>query len=287
MTATATLDTFKDILQRKIHSWRQKKRCLKHLQEQHDVYSAIESKLMSGQVINPAEQRIYDSNSNVDTEKMAFLQNNIKTMVTEGQLDASEKAELLETMTSNITSIEEEIKAGGSGVEKLKVKLKNAQERKTTIEKMTPIKYSLKYTDDIVTLRLSVLKLLDIEAKGRNNALTMNDLKKLEQKDDLLEGITKYENSSKNWFQSTDEFESLCNDVEKLAIKRHESSSNSKSGKSNSKSSNAAPKKPTPSASSNAWTTVGAKKPLSRNEAKNLMQSRNGFSAAFNNEDSD
>jgi hypothetical protein len=58
----------------KVQSWRQKKKLLKLLQDKADEFKSLEAKLIKGEVLNPLEQQIYDSNSGADAEKIAWLQ---------------------------------------------------------------------------------------------------------------------------------------------------------------------------------------------------------------------
>ena len=284
---TSSLAILQDIVKSKVQSWRQKKNCLKYLQDARDQFVTIESKLIAGTLLNASEQFIYDNNSGCDDEKIQWLQNEIKSMVTNSRLDSSEKKELLDNVTSNITALEEEAKSSSADSVKVLEKLKKAKERKAEIEKITPIKYNLRYHNELVKLRLEVNKLVELEQKGRNGALTLADLKKLEVKSDLENEIQTKEQSCKNWFQSEEDYSILCKLVMDEVSKRIDQSNNKSSSSSHSSSNNNKSSAKPAAAVKSDWTTVSTtKKPMSRNQAAALVNSRNGFSSAFQ-EDSD
>ena len=57
-----------------VSSWRQCKRLLKVLNENHEAIKAIEAKLCTGAPLTPYEQAVYDGNSGVAEDKIAWLQ---------------------------------------------------------------------------------------------------------------------------------------------------------------------------------------------------------------------
>lgn len=290
------LNTFQDIVNSKITTWRQKKNLLKIIQESADKFKELEAKLIRGELLSPNEQAIYDMNGGQDTEKLAWLQGEIKSMVDNGQLSISEKEDLIASLNANVTSLNEEIETTKAEnkpkkVEKLEEKKKAIQARLTTINNITPIIHQLKHADEVIKLRVKLLTLLTLEDKGRSMSLTIADLKTLEEKSEIEEGISSYETASRGWFENDADFELKCKAVEKAAkvkyaakLKAAEKKKPAPKGNTNGNSSQLRS-----GTTSGAWSTMPTKKKTG--SASNTTKSSNsgsGFSRAFGNDsDSD
>lgn len=119
-------------------------------------------------------------------------------MVDKGILSESEKNELISSLESNITNITEEIKEAKSKnenkkIEKLEEKRNQIVQRKESVMKVAPVTTRLKYSNEIGKLYMQLFPLLAIEEKARSMSLTLEDLKKLEPKSDIEDGIRRYE----------------------------------------------------------------------------------------------
>ena len=218
------LATLKDIVSKKLGSWRQLKKALKILQDGAELFQAIEQKLVSGNPLTKKEQAVYESNSNGDSEKITWMQSEIKKLVDEGQLIASEKEECLKAMDENLNTVSDDIKQA-EGKPKLLAKLEekknNIQARKTALSSKPPITRRLKYGDEIVKQRMKLIPLLVLEDKGRAMKLTLDDLNKISEKGDIEESIRGYENASKGWFCDDNDFNVMCKAEEKNALEKY------------------------------------------------------------------
>ena len=159
IVTACVLATFKDIVNSKVNSWRQRKKLLKIVQDGAEVFKAIEEKLISGALLLPKEQAIYESNSGADAEKITWLQGEIKKMVDEGQLTSSEKTELLASLDANIKTVEEEkaiatTEGKPKKVETLELKKQGMLTRKGIVSKIEPIQPRLKHGEEIQKLRV-------------------------------------------------------------------------------------------------------------------------------------
>ena len=90
---------------------------------------------MIGSLLTPKEQAIYDGNSGNTTEKINWLQSEIKATVDGGQLTAHEKEDLLKSLDVNLVAVETEITEAKTEnkpkkVEKCEEKKKNILSRK-------------------------------------------------------------------------------------------------------------------------------------------------------------
>ena len=198
------LTTFKEIVSSKTGSWRQRKRLLKVLQDGADAFQAIEQKLISGAPLSPFEQAVYESNSGADAEKIAWLQGEVKKMVDEGKLTASEKEELLLSLDANIKTINEEQAIATKEekpkkVELLETKKQGILTRKGVVQKIEPIQHRLKHGEEVQKLRSKILPLIALEDKGRSMSLSLADLQAVGEKGEIEEKITQLENASRGW----------------------------------------------------------------------------------------
>lgn len=282
------LATLKDIAAKKLSSWRQLKKALKILQDGADLFQAIEAKLIAGNPLTPKEQGIYESNSSADSEKIAWVQSEIKKMVDEGQLTSAEKDECLKAMDENLKGVSDELtKAEGKPklISKLEEKKNNIQARKTALMGKPAITRKLKYADEIVKQRMKLIPLLVLEDKGRQMKLTLDDLNKISEKSDIEDNIKGYESASKGWFCDEQDFLLMCREIEKNALEKYKAALKKTSSSSSSTAKKSTGSKPT----TNAWSTTGVKKNtmnLSNIGRSAAPKSSNSF-AAFGGDDSD
>jgi hypothetical protein len=153
-------------------------------------------------LLTPDEQLIYDSNTSSDQEKIAWLQGEIKKMVDSGKLTQLEKIQLLDSLKSNLETIQEEIATAiteekPKKVEKLEERKANIEQRKLTVESMSPISHPLRYATEIHSLIGRLQPLQALEEKARSMSLTLADLKTLEEKSELERQLLEYENASR------------------------------------------------------------------------------------------
>ena len=278
--------TFKDMVSSKVTSYQQKQKLVQILQKWSDEYKAIEQKLISGLPLTSIEQVKYDSNSGEDSEKLTWLQNEIKTMIDEGKLTIVEKRNLLELMDSMIITITHDINEATAEskhkkVEKLTMKRNSIIVRKQIVEKIQPVEHRLFLCDKIEKLYFKLFPLIALEDKGRSMSLTLADLKVLEEKTTIEQSIKALESSSRGWFLKDEDFEELCKTEEKIARVKFSSMKPAtkvvkSSGSSSSNNSN------------NSWSTASNKKSSSSNtnvSKGNTGKKLSGFAAAFGDSD--
>lgn len=207
--------TFKDMVASKVVSYKQKKHLLQVLQASADRFQEVEAKLISGAALTTLEQGIYDSNSGADTEKITWLQSEIKHMVDGGKLTKSEKADLIQSIDSNLAATEKEIaeataESKPKKVEKLAAKKDAIAARKAAVALITPVQHRLAQSEAIQKLYMRLFPLVALEDKGRSMSLTLADLKTLEEKSDIEEAIRNLESASRGWFVEDGDFAALC-----------------------------------------------------------------------------
>lgn len=235
LCTASTLATFKEIVQRKLPFWRQRKACLKVLQDAHEAFGLVEQKMCTGKPLTPIETASYESNSGQDEEKIAFLQAEIKSLVDNGELTKEERDDLVKTLTANAAE------ATTAGQAK---KAENILQRKATLQKSAPIVGRLRLGDEIQKQYMKVFPLNTLEEKSRSMSLTIADLQALSEKDDLMDKIAGLQNASRGWFERDEDFTERCIFEEEQAKKRYLASKGTakKGGGLGSKGRTAAPK---------------------------------------------
>ena len=288
LVITADVSTFQEMVQRKVQSWRQKKRLVKLLQEKSEEFQALEAKLICGELLSPMETAIYEANSGCDTEKLTWLQSEVKAMVDSGSLTASEKIELLATIEANIRSTADEIETAkkegkDKKVEKLTEKLASIQTKKSAIEKNTPVVRRLAHAERIQKCWAKLLPLIALEDKGRSLSLTLADLKVLEEKPELEEQIQQLQNASKGWFEDEEEFVGMCAAEEKEAKRKYIEKKASQQSKSVNKSKQGGSMG---TKSTSAWSTVPRAGGSKASATAAPRPPVSGYAAAFGGDDS-
>ncbi|KAG9409966.1 hypothetical protein AC1031_017994 [Aphanomyces cochlioides] len=271
---SSDLETFQRmIVPVKATSWTQKKRLLKALQGSMQGFQLVEEKLMRGETLLPGEQLMYDGNigTEVNTEKCAWLQSEIKRMVDQGELTKAEKAEVVTTLEQNLQHIGDEVAvASGKRKEKLMEKQEAFTARLQLVQNHAANKvYRLRKSAEIVRLRAELLAVLVLQEKERSLSLTSEDMRRLEGRHKLEADIAALEAQSEEWFDDT--FDAKCaldmKDAEALVKKQQGAKKQAAKG----------------SSSSSSWATVSKKKPSSaaRGSSRSSGAKSTGYAAAF------
>jgi hypothetical protein len=298
---SSDLTAFKELYKTKTQSWRQRKKMLKVLQEGAEYFLSIEQKLISGAVLTPKEQAAYESNSGADAEKIVWLQGEVKKMVDEGKLTATEKEELIASLETNLKSVQDEIAAANAEgkpkkVEKLEEKKQGILSRKAVVQKIDPIQHRSKHSEDIIKLRTRLIPLQALEDKGRSMSLTLADLKTLEEKSDIEAAIAHAESLSRGWFETEEDFRTKCLLDEKEAKAKYNAKVKSQAGKKPSGSLGSKTgtvgrtgggSSSYSASSASSWSTVAVKKSSGGSTAAAPKKAASGFAAAFGDDDSD
>lgn len=284
--------TFSEMVKSKTQSWSQRKAIQKVLQEGIEAYNFLEAKLMRGEMLNPSELELYESNSGCDIEKLSWLQQEIKKMV-DTVLTATEKTEVIETMKKNQTLVEAEIEQlkGTENlnqtivnrIEKLKEKLAAIVQRRTTLEGQPPVLHRLKHREEIQKLVVKQQHLAELDERRRiHGNLTITDLKELEQKAAIDHQIIQYSNASRCWFEGDESFAIRMKIEVDEGVKKYQQQKKT-INKSQGKKTNTHG-----TTSSSGWATVGqTKKGSGLRTTTTQSQAKGGFAAAFGDDEDD
>lgn len=283
--------TFKDMVASKVVSYKQKKHLQQVLQASADRFQEVEAKLISGAALSASEQGIYDSNSGADTEKIIWLQGEVKRMVDEGKLTRGEKADLIHSIEANLASVEKEIEeataeAKPKKVEKLTAKKEAISARKATVALITPVQHRLAQSESIQKLYQRLFPLVALEDKGRSMSLTLADLKTLEEKSDIEDAIRNLEAASRGWFVEDADFTAMCqaeaNEAREKYNKKAASGAKKPAGGLGGAKAGAGK-----SSAAGGWGTVTGKKAASGSGGGNTgaKKASGGFAAAFGDDE--
>jgi hypothetical protein len=276
----------------KVVSYKQKKHLLQVLQASADRFQEVEAKLISGAALTASEQGIYDSNSGADTEKIAWLQSEIKHMVDGGKLTKGEKADLIQSIDSNLAATEKEIaeataESKPKKVEKLAAKKEAIAARKAAVALITPVQHRLAQSEAIQKLYQRLFPLVALEDKGRSMSLTLADLKTLEEKSDIEEAIRNLENASRGWFVEDGDFAALCQAEATEAREKYNKKLASAAGAKKPSGGLGSKAGAGKSTATSGWGTVSGKKAASSSTGGGggTKKASGGFAAAFGDDD--
>jgi hypothetical protein len=272
------------MVDRKVTSWREKKVLLKILEKSYDLFKSLEEKLIAGGVLSAKELEIYESNCGCDAEKIGWLKNEIKSVLDKGQISNTEKLEAIKNVDMNIKSLKDELEVATKEnklqkVEKLNEKLNALSLRKQNLEKIAPIERNLVHKDAILKCYAKLLPLLTLEEKTRSLSLTLADLKLLEEKPELELQIQQLQNASKGWFEDDEEFQSMCENLEKEARKKYKAKLETGKAKSGGNKHT--------STKNTGWVTTSKSTNKSSINSNSNKPKLTGFAAAFGGSDSD
>lgn len=287
--AASELDTFKEIVLAKTHSWKQKKKLLKVLQDSCDYFQTLEAKLIRGELLDATEQATYDANTGQDEHKLSWLQAEIKHHVDSGNITEREKAEIMSTIDANITTVVAEIEKATSEAKPKKVtmleeKRRGLVERRGVIQNIQALSHHrLKHGDEIQKLRVKILCFGPLEDKQRAQGLTLEELKILEPKPDIEASIAGLEQASRGWFEEDEEFKMRCDYEERQARSKFLAKKKTASATKKSTTGSSARSGSSSNSSIGAWSTAGAvkKKSSTSSSSSQPKGGAGGFAAAF------
>ncbi|EQC31244.1 hypothetical protein SDRG_11165 [Saprolegnia diclina VS20] len=265
-------DFIKTLVPLELPSWRQKKRAVKFIQDAMAEFALLEAKMVRGEILDAAEQAAYDGNAGQEANdaKIAHLQAEIKRMVDEKQLTASEKKELVATVTANVDALTAELEnlSIAKQKEKATTKLQALEKRLAHVQSISPITHPLRHAAQVLELHLALIPLQILQEKEHSMSLTLADLKTLQGKKGIEEALYDAETASIEYFD--DDFHDKCDRVAKEAHAKY-------------KKAKGGAKKPATS----GWATVPKKKPTTFKAAP-ARGAGSGFARAFGNDsDSD
>jgi len=231
----------------------QRKRLGAEIKTSAEKYSSIEAKMISGQPLAEDEQDFYDiTTTEALAEKMDWLEGVIKAMVTDSQLTAGEKLQLLGQIDARVAAFEAEAAAATAEgkpkkAEKAMAGREQAVARRAHVAAIEPVRHPLKHEDAIKDLRARCIPLVQLEAQP--GLRTMEEMKRIGSRLDMEAEAARLEEESRGWFEDDADFTARCAFVAAAAAAKAE-----RAGKAAKKSAASAAKaKP-----SDSWETVGS-----------------------------
>jgi len=193
------------------------------LKERVARLEAIEAKMIAMKQPDAEEQKLFDS---IGTEalktKIKFVSVKLQGMVDDGQLTASEKASLIEQLECKLELLDaERAKAEAEGkpkkVETMEKQKEIMLKTKTTVKDASAVDLPpLRYHTEVRKLYLKMNELLRIE-KEKKGQYTMDELKKIGEKQEISEAIAELETRSRMWLEDDESFQARLNITKKSA----------------------------------------------------------------------
>eukprot|EP00752_Nemacystus_decipiens_P002173 g2069.t1 len=220
MAAVCTFDTFQEMVQEKVCSWNQKRRLLRHLGSFVARHKEAEQKLMKMEALSVEEQEIYDNiDTDVANEKTVWLTSLVKAMVENGQLTTAEREQVLGQIQTKLEncSVEQEaatLKEDEAKLARIHKQADQLIKRRSMVNGHAPISHKVKHQDELRGITAKLIKIEKLEAT-RGRLLTIDEVKQVGQKDELLERAAILENDSRGWFEEDEELEARLAEVRK------------------------------------------------------------------------
>ena len=211
---TSNMNTFERMIATKCQSWAQKKACVGIITELKSMLEGLDSKLLTGQLLNDAEQQFYDTISMDSLEQKAtFVKDGMKKHVDDGNITKLEKETLLAQVTEKLDGVKKEIDVASKEkktkkVEKLSIQVDKLKQRFDTINGITPKAPSpLKHEDEISKLRKELQPLIKLEKETKGRLLSIKETAMMTRKEEIDEEILNLEENSRGWFEDDEEFQ--------------------------------------------------------------------------------
>ncbi|CAM9366535.1 unnamed protein product [Ectocarpus sp. 12 AP-2014] len=220
MAAVCTFDTFQEMVQEKVCSWNQKRRLLRHLGSFVARYKEAEQKLMKMEALSNDEQEIYDSiDPDGVEEKTVWLTSLVKAMVENGQLTAAEREQVLSQIQTKLEncSVEQEaatLKENEAKLARIHKQAEQLIKRRSMVNGHPPVSHKVKHQDELRGITAKLIKIEKLE-NTRGRLLTIDEVKQVGLKEELLERATVLENDSRGWFEEDEELETRLAEVRK------------------------------------------------------------------------
>lgn len=288
LAMTSSMNTFERMIGGKCPSWSQKKVCLAVIAELKTMLEGLDTKLLSGTVLNDFEQEFYDSIS-MDSldQKAAFVKDEMKKHVDEGRITRSEKEKLISQVTDKLDTLKADIDLATKEKKPKKANKLSAQKEKMT-ERLSTLEnivakapQPLRHQPEIQKLRKEMQPLLKLERETKGRLLSIKETTIMARKEEIEEEIYILEDKSRGWFEDDDDFQLRVNASRAKAVGSTKKTVKKSSGSSGGKASTGAKKSIT------NWVVPGATKSRTRKPAAKKTTTSNAFAAMMMDSDSD
>eukprot|EP00904_Undaria_pinnatifida_P003248 jgi/Undpi1/12924/HiC_scaffold_7.g02590.m1 len=220
MAAVCTFETFQEMVQEKVTSWSQKRRLLRHLDSFVARQKESEQKLTRMETLSAEEEDIYENvDVDVAAQKISWLTSLVKAMVENGQLTKAEHEQVLTQVATKLDALQAEHAAATEKNDEAKLARIHKQGEQLTLRRAmvhanAPITHKVKHQDELRAITAKLIKIEKLEST-RGRLLTIDEVKQVGAKDELLERAGVLEADSRGWFEEDEEFEARLNEVRK------------------------------------------------------------------------
>jgi hypothetical protein len=214
----------------KCPTWSQKKTLLGILEDLSSTIASLDDKLIHGTLLNGSEQAFYDEVIQL-SQKQDHVKEKLHAQVEQGKVTAYELRQLKDHNTERLQELQQQGKPTGK-----------ALQRKELLDSITtPVPpLQLKYHAELGKLWKQVGPLLQLEQEWKaqgDRLLTVKETQTMGKKEELLQAIDDYEQTSRGWLEDDDMFQSrlqACRQEFGRFLAKKQSSSKSKAKRSGS-----------------------------------------------------
>lgn len=220
MAAVCTFETFQEMVQEKVTSWSQKRRLLRHLDSFVARQKESEQKLTRMETLTAEEEDIYENvDVDVAAQKHSWLSSLVKAMVENGQLTKAEHEQVLSQVQSKMDTLQVEHAAATEKNDEAKLARIHKQgeqltQRRALVHSNAPVTHKVKHEDELRAITAKLIKIEKLEST-RGRLLTIDEVKQVGGKDELLERASVLEADSRGWFEEDEEFATRLAEVRK------------------------------------------------------------------------
>jgi len=200
----AEQDTFEAMIRAKTVSFSQKKRALEVLRGCKSRVGELEQRLMAMELLDEDDQAWYDSiDADVLAQKQTWLQQQLEAMIDKGTLTSSERADVLEKLSTKLGQVEEKLAVTqAAGKTKQAAALLKArdemQARVVHLRGIPCVTHRPKHEAEMKELRKKLAALEKLEKS--KVVLPLEEVQKLNAKPKLVADLQTMEADAYGWF---------------------------------------------------------------------------------------
>lgn len=207
LLAVCGADEFRELLGTKLATWKQRKQLQQKMSGVMQRIRALEQQMCTGAALSSEDQRFYDAVSAEELEeKGRLLQAELKAMVEEGRLTASDRAAALEAATSRLRELQAEAGAAGGGA-KVRKQLENISARVALLEEAQPVDAPVLHEARIAEIWQQMEVLEPLARKEQSSSLSLQEVRQLAELEPMQAELGVLLDESRGWYEEDADFD--------------------------------------------------------------------------------
>lgn len=232
--AFASLEQFKKLVKKKVFGVSARRKLHKHLKTVQSRIEKAEQKLSNMEHLSDEERDWYENSIELDS-KLQWLNEELDSMIADGQLTGAEKKEMESSFSTKKQELNQEIekaKADNKPFEKKEKALKDLESRLERLQVTEPKNREIKGVDELVSCIKELKRLQEIE--NSRELKSLDAISELKKKPELEKRVNELKAANLGWFEA-DEGKWLDQRLQKLVqVKGDKQKENNQQQQSNS-----------------------------------------------------